>query len=345
LNWQPAASDVDSKNVVDLVAATTIAPGMARHSQVRMGRLRDEDGFYIDESDTSGMPHAVLKMKVLNELGVDPDAWYEFQEGNQPREKTPEWVAKQDYEGRGKYYADLNKDWEARRKHWLAENPTNQEFDRSMGIEMAAALRKELLLRGEHTLKKHLIVFDFDGTLTEDYAGVTRKRLFGSEQRIADLRDFLEALHEDAHLIVCSRSGQNVITDRLRGANLLHPFDLVVDRNHMRHLDNANKGRVLNELLLPLFPSIGGPGDVLFVDDDPSNIKDLKKLAPHCTTFECERNTGLTRADIRLLLGEQKEGKLLVDGVSTHRRGEQNGTPTSFLTTDGGEREPVAKGS
>ena len=48
---------------------------------------------------------------------------------------------------------------------------------------------------------------------------------------------------------------------------LMDLFDIVVDAYHMAHL-GLNKGRALNELLLPLFPSVGGPGDVMFVDDN-----------------------------------------------------------------------------
>lgn len=179
------------------------------------------------------------------------------------------------------------------------------DFDRMIGSEMVAALREELLLAGERAQKKRLCVFDFHGTLTEEYEGVTQDRLFGNAQRVADLHGFLKTLHADAHLVVCTFNRQDLIVAKLRAAKLLDLFDIVVDGNHMSHLE-WNKGRALSELLLPLFPAVDGPGDVLFVDDDFLNIKDVEDVVPDCTTFMCQRDSGLTSADMRFLIGEQR---------------------------------------
>jgi hypothetical protein len=146
-------------------------------------------------------------------------------------------------------------------------------FEQRMGVQMLAALREELLLAGVPAPKKQLCVFDFDGTLTNEYAKYGEK--LGDTQRIADLREFLETLHADAHLVVCSLNIQRYIVQTLREANLLDLFDIVVDENHMAPL-GLDKGRALNELLLPLFPSVGGPGDVLFVDDNTNKSGRLR---------------------------------------------------------------------
>jgi len=178
----------------------------------------------------------------------------------------------------------------------------NSFFERRMGVQMLAALREELLLAGVPAPKKHMCVFDFDGTLTNEYADRGEDKL-GDAQRIADLREFLETLHADAHIVVCSMNNQHFIVDTLRRANLLDLFDIVVDAYHMVPL-GLDKGRALNELLLPLFPSVAGPGDVLFVDDNVGKIREVKVSAPACKTFMCSKY-GLSSADMRLLLNEE----------------------------------------
>lgn len=298
--WQPATfvdnpgSEVDviDLNKVDLGASTSIAQGSARHPRVRMDPWQ---GFLDDSQLTdSDWLYADMKTKVLKDLGIDPKDWWEFQDGNQDRSDVP---AKLNSTARRAWFAAKNKDWEARRKEWLARD-LEPEFNRRMGIEMAAVLRSDL--PKNLPSKKRMCIFDFDGTLTEDKAGALSSEKFGSEQRIADLRDFLETLHMNAYLVVCSRNDRDVIVKRLRAVNLLHLFDIVQDANHMLHL-GLNKGRALNELLLPLFPSVDGPADVMFVDDDYKNIRDLEELAPDCTTFQCQRHTGVTSADMRFL--------------------------------------------
>ena len=246
----------------------------ARHSQLQMSARLPKRG-------TSEQLFAALSTKVLNELETDPELWDDLIDG-----------------------------WD------VLAGDEKQEFDRRMGIEMVAALREELLLtprfkrRREFQPKKHLCIFDFDGTLTEGYTGVPREfGELGSPQRIMDLRDFLEKLHEDAHLVVCSRNSQDYIAAVLQAENLLDLFDIVVDRNHMIHL-GMNKGRALNELLLPLFPSVGGAENVLFVDDDSRNIREIVVAAPACQTFMCDKYPGLTKADMQLLL-ELLDGGLL----------------------------------
>ena len=235
----------------------------------------------LPKRGTSEQLFAALSTKVLNELETDPELWDDLIDG-----------------------------WD------VLAGDEKQEFDRRMGIEMVAALREELLLtprfkrRREFQPKKHLCIFDFDGTLTEEYTGVPREfGELGSPQRIMDLRDFLEKLHEDAHLVVCSRNSQDYIAAVLQAENLLDLFDIVVDRNHMIHL-GMNKGRALNELLLPLFPSVGGAENVLFVDDDSRNIREIVVAAPACQTFMCDKYPGLTKADMQLLL-ELLDGGLL----------------------------------
>ena len=187
--------------------------------------------------------------------------------------------------------------------------------EQRMGVQMLNALREELLLAGEPAPKKRLCVFDFDGTLTDDYASSENRRapLKSSAQRVADLRNFLETLHADSHLVVCSINDQHEIVRSLREANLLDLFDIVVDAYHMAHL-GLNKGRALNELLLPLFPSVGGPGDCLFVDDNFKKIREVKVSAPACRTFMCSPY-GISSADMHLLLNEKSCDAEMSEGV------------------------------
>ena len=187
--------------------------------------------------------------------------------------------------------------------------------EQRMGVQMLNALREELLLAGEPAPKKRLCVFDFDGTLTDDYASSENRwaPLKSSAQRVADLRNFLETLHADSHLVVCSINDQHEIVRSLREANLLDLFDIVVDAYHMAHLGH-NKGRALNELLLPLFPSVGGPGDCLFVDDNFKKICEVKVSAPACRTFMCSPY-GISSADMHLLLNEKSCDAEMSEGV------------------------------
>jgi len=246
----------------------------------------------LPKRGTSEQLLAALSTKVLNELEIDPELW--------DAEMVP-------------------------RTH-----------PHRMGVEMVAALREELLLtprfkrRREFQPKKHLCIFDFDGTLTEEYTGVPREfGELGSPQRIMDLRDFLEKLHEDAHLVVCSRNSQDYIAAVLQAENLLDLFDIVVDRNHMIHL-GMNKGRALNELLLPLFPSVGGAENVLFVDDDSRNIREIVVAAPACQTFMCDKYPGLTKADMQLLLDAEVPGT-----AATAKRDPATAAPAQGGASDG----------
>lgn len=186
----------------------------------------------------------------------------------------------------------------------------NSFFEQRMRVQMLAALQEELLLAGVPAPKKHMCVFDFDGTLTNDFK--PREGL-GDAQRIADLREFLETLHADAHIVVCSMNNQHYIVDTLRRANLLDLFDIVVDAYHMAPL-GGDKGRALNELLLPLFPSVAGPGNVLFVDDNVGKIREVKVSAPACKTFMCSRY-GLSSDDMRLLLNEESSNVQISERV------------------------------
>jgi len=268
----------------------------ARHSQLQMSAR-------LPKRDTSEQLLAALTTKVLNELEIDPELWDALIDPYDRKELAGD---------------------------------EKQEFDRRMGIEMVAALREELLLtprferRREFQPKKHLCIFDFDGTLTEEYTGVPREfGALGSPQRIEDLRDFLETLHEDAHLVVCSRNRQDYIAAVLQAENLLDLFDIVVDGNHMIHL-GMNKGRALNELLLPLFPSVGGAENVLFVDDDSRNIREIVVAAPACQTFMCDKYPGLTKADMQLLLDAEVPGT-----AATAQRAPGTAAPAQGGASDG----------
>jgi len=282
-----------------------------KKGKVRIDRAATPWGYlpssqdYIAKSDTSGRLLAALKMKVFKELGIDPKPWVALESNKEmDRGITPAWLTPEsNSSARMEYWIAREKDWRATRKAWLAGSQ-KREFDHRMGMEMLAALQQDVLLTGQHVPKKRLCVFDFDGTLTEDRWTYPEEKL-GSVQRITALRHLLETLHADSHIAVCSLNSQEIIVATLRAAKLLDLFDIVVDRNHMSPL-GFNKGRALQELLLPLFPAVGGSGDVLFVDDDSRNIDDLQETAPDCTTFMCERNTGLTIADMDFLLGGHK---------------------------------------
>lgn len=130
-----------------------------------------------------------------------------------------------------------------------------------------------------------LAVFDFDQTLAAaevspwiDRAGM-QDRGFGGAERVRMLRDMLTELTvtHGVTCAVCSLNCKDVIRPALQTVELLGFFGSaspqIYDGDAFEAHGNS-KSRVIAEAIIPAV----GPGtqDVLFADDDPAHIKDVR---------------------------------------------------------------------
>ena len=176
-----------------------------------------------------------------------------------------------------------------------------------------------------------LAVFDFDETLavSTGWPGADPVKLFGGEERLAELSALLNTLTEaNATLAVCTFNRADCVTLLLRKANLLQYFEQrgplmigeeIYEENGL--LWNAvkarygnrprslawNKGNSIRELMLPLLsghtldPSGAGGcverGTVLFVDDDPGNCRNVAAAIPNSTVVLVAKRIGMQSAE------------------------------------------------
>ena len=178
-----------------------------------------------------------------------------------------------------------------------------------------------------------LAVFDFDETLavSTGWPGADPVGLFGGKERLAELSALLNTLRvANITLAVCTFNRADCVTLLLRKANLLQYFeergplmigDEIYEENGLlweavrarsgsrpsRRSLAYNKGFSIRELMMPLVsghtldPSGAGgrvqPGAVLFVDDDPSNCRDVSGAIPGATVVFLAQRVGMQAAE------------------------------------------------
>ena len=131
-----------------------------------------------------------------------------------------------------------------------------------------------------------IVVFDFDKTLSVKHVGPmdcndARDRCFGGSARTQKLVTMLRTLHDlGAELYVLSRNLEYTVKKALGrrpGIDVLELFTSIVGNERCDFGQLKSEG--LQEQILQ-----GRPGDnLLFVDDDPSNTKDVKGALPTTT--------------------------------------------------------------
>mmetsp|Transcript_10558 Transcript_10558/g.21388 ORF Transcript_10558/g.21388 Transcript_10558/m.21388 type:complete len:243 (-) Transcript_10558:72-800(-) len=176
-----------------------------------------------------------------------------------------------------------------------------------------------------------LAVFDFDETLavSTGWPGSDPVGLFGGKERLSELSALLDALREAGVTVaVCTFNRADCVTLLLRKANLLQYFEKcgplmigeeIYEENGLlweavRALSGSrprslayNKGFSIRQLMMPLVsghtldPSGAGgrvePGQLLFVDDDPGNCRNVASAIPGCTVVLVKQGAGMQAAE------------------------------------------------
>lgn len=135
-------------------------------------------------------------------------------------------------------------------------------------------------------------IFDFDCTLAADEVSFIerermRDRAFGGEQRIAMLAEMLQEVSELGVLLaICSLNSRDTIQTALQTVGLLSYFRVIADRSDWER-NGRKKSQVISRVILPQCG--GAAGSMLFVDDDPANIKDVQSCGLRMTCILVRR--------------------------------------------------------
>jgi len=144
---------------------------------------------------------------------------------------------------------------------------------------------------------RRIAVFDFDQTLAADEVTnwIDRASMvprgFGGAERVAMLRECLQQLTSE-HLVplaICSVNSKDIIKPALQTAGLFGFFGSAADDNIFDREQWAAcgglKSRVIAELILPRFGGASTGEGLLFVDDDPGHVRDVRDNLPMATTI------------------------------------------------------------
>jgi hypothetical protein len=136
-----------------------------------------------------------------------------------------------------------------------------------------------------NTHAARIAVFDFDQTLAADEVtnwidrASMAARGFGGSERIAMLRECLQRLTSEysVPLAICSVNSRDKIKPALQTAGLFEFFGSsnIFDRDQWQACGQL-KSRVIAELILPCFGGARTGEGLLFVDDDPGHVRDVR---------------------------------------------------------------------
>jgi len=137
-------------------------------------------------------------------------------------------------------------------------------------------------------------VFDFDQTLTCRHVGVFEdlgqvlQRSFGGPDRMEFLRHMFDRLRTcRITIVVVTRNSAHVVKQAMGRVGLLPYVQDGFIFGFEHYGDSIPKSRVIREKVLE---ALGLPAAALmFADDDPSNITDVNKECPGCTTIHPPR--------------------------------------------------------
>lgn len=162
---------------------------------------------------------------------------------------------------------------------------------------------------GSHSRGSHFVgvaVFDFDQTITTRHVGVFEdlnqfcERSLGGADRLAMLRAMFAGLRERGVAVaVVTRNSRRLVKQALDRAGLLSFLVQGLLFGFEDYDDEVPKSYVLREKVLAAL-GLGEPA-LIFVDDDPSNIKDVKEHIAGAKLLHCPRQ-GLRQEDCDAIL-------------------------------------------
>ena len=163
---------------------------------------------------------------------------------------------------------------------------------------------------------RRVAVFDFDQTLAvkEVSPWIDRARMvdlgFGGRERIEMLKAMLQGLAENGvAAVICSFNARDVIHSALNTTGLHEYFrtDLTMDREDAEVV-KWRKNRVISNRILPALGILEGAGEnILFADDDPSNVQHVQAALPRATTVKVPKG-GLGQAHCLKILEWAQRG-------------------------------------
>eukprot|EP01083_Nonionella_stella_P011264 32014_1 len=190
--------------------------------------------------------------------------------------------------------------------------------------------------RFHHDKPLLLLALDFDQTITQKHLffelngssvlsdSVTDKRLtaiFGGERRLNRLQTHFEAISSKIeHIVIISFGFEDVITRALERVNMLQHFSMIIgnDTDRLKNVHN-NKTQCLKQLVQEYELC---NHNVLFIDDDQSNVKPVYDNNVADTLLVVQRN-GMNYNHMEII--EQRvaavihKDTLLVDDVDVNK--------------------------
>ena len=143
---------------------------------------------------------------------------------------------------------------------------------------------------------RRVAVFDFDQTLAADEISIWGwdnivDRGFGGEERVAMMRAMLQQLREQgAACAIVSFNTKTTIERALSAINLLGFFrrDLIFGRDNVKWPEEGwKKSSVIGQRILA--PLGLADSELFFMDDDPSNVRDVHMAFPKCHALHVPR--------------------------------------------------------
>ena len=162
----------------------------------------------------------------------------------------------------------------------------------------SGATSESIPLRNVTAVRKptRVVVFDFDQTIAADEISIWGwdnivDRGFGGEERVAMLRAMLQQLVERSiACAICSFNTKSTIERALSATRLLGFFrrDLIFGRDNVRWPEEGwKKSSVIAQRIL--FPLSLHERDLFFLDDDPSNVRDVALAFPKSQALHVPR--------------------------------------------------------
>ncbi|KAJ1639748.1 hypothetical protein T492DRAFT_934187 [Pavlovales sp. CCMP2436] len=153
----------------------------------------------------------------------------------------------------------------------------------------------------QQPLVRTIIAIDFDGTLAvRDVAPWDMTAVFGNKQRVEQVGDWLRELKGlGSSLQIVSRNARAVIKPCVQHAGWTDLFDEIFGREDVERYSawHGRKSVLLGKLL------VAKNGlrceDVLFVDDDASNCRDVEKHLPGMGIVHVKGKRGLESDDMQ----------------------------------------------
>lgn len=193
-------------------------------------------------------------------------------------------------------------------RQWLSEHRDQLDVAlwASLGLLPSSSGDAPTDSRVDRRAASRLAVFDFDCTLTSRHLHLFQDperivdRVFGGADRVGMLQRFLGDLRSSSAIVIVTRNSKHTVRKALAQAGLLEFITGELIFGFEDYSDDIPKSEVVAKRVMPA-TSIPDQESVIFVDDDPANVRDVRSRCPGISVVQAPRD-GLTSQECEEIL-------------------------------------------